>query len=66
MVDDTGIETWRVDFSSKADKQAQKLLPDIRDRLNALPLTLAIRGRNSQAGEIKDLLWERKMFTPAI
>lgn len=44
MLDDTGIETWRVDFTSKADKQAQKLPADMRDRLNALTTDLIYHG----------------------
>jgi len=37
-------DTWQVDFSNKAAKQAKKLPPEIRDRLYALKVDLGQTG----------------------
>lgn len=44
MAEENDLQTWRVVFSNKADKQAQKLPKDIRDRLNALTTDLIYYG----------------------
>ena len=38
------MQTWEVAFSKKADKQAQKLPKDMRDRLSALTTDLTYNG----------------------
>jgi hypothetical protein len=43
---------WKVSFSGKAEKQVEKLPVEIRDRVYALKLDLAIKGRSRQAGGI--------------